>query len=903
MKKDHQKTIFLIDGSSFLYRAYYGMRPLHTSKGEPVHAVYGFCRMIKKLIDRFSAQHIALVWDSKGPTLRHELYEQYKATRQAPPHDLFDQKEHIVSFATMIGLHQVSKAGYEADDLMFSIARDMAQQKYDVVLVTSDKDMGQVLDARVSLYDYFKEEMISKELFEQKRGFPVEKLPFYFALLGDSSDNIPGVRGVGKQTAQQLVNQFDSLEDLYARIETIEKPRIKNALIANKDNAFLSQKLFLLVYVQTNTTPEACALNVADWRNARPLFEKLEFKQLLAQAGVSKQERQALVDEQIAALKKRNFRMVTTPEALAQLVTEIRQAGVVAIDTETNGLDPRSCIMVGISICTQEKVAYYIPFGHQTDEPQLAYEQVRQALQDVFADTTITKYFHNAKFDIHMLAAQGLAVKGPLFDTLIAASLVTKDWQRISLKQLALYYFNEHMLTFAQVVKDQKLPNFAHVPLDIATCYSANDAYQTFKLASVFQDELKKEGMMDLFEAIEMPLMHTLCAMESRGIYADKAVLQELDQHIAQTLGGIEKEIIAMIPSSHAAINLNSPKQIEQLLFYTLHLPPQKKSGKRTGYSTDQDVLETLSKLHPVPGLILKYRELYKLQSTYAQSLQDHINERDNRIHTTFSQTRVATGRLASSEPNLQNLPASGAGLAIRGAFKAAPGKLFISADYSQIELRVLAYLSQDKAFIDAFHAGRDIHRETAARLFEVPFDQVSHEQRQIGKRINFSILYGLTAYGLSKDLKIPFADAKHYIEKYFAQFPNVREWMERVINEVKAHGYVTTHWGRRRYIPAIYEKNKVLYDEAVRIAINTIAQGTAAEIVKKGMVTLNEKLGAMDATMLLQIHDELVVEAPQQHADRVAQMIKETLESVVDWNVPLVASTRIGADWREISK
>ncbi len=903
MNLNSKKSIFLIDGSSFLYRAYYGSRPLHTTKGEPVHAVYSFCRMIKKLIERFSVQNIAIVWDSKGPTMRHEMFEEYKATRQAPPTDLFDQKERIVEFAELIGVHQVAKQGYEADDLMFSIAQDMQKEDFDVILVTSDKDMGQVLSDKVYLYDYFKDQLLSQAAFEEKVCFSVAKLPFYFALLGDSSDNIPGVKGIGKVGAQQLVTQFDSLKDLYARIDTIEKPRIKNALLANKENAFLSQKLFLLHYFKTGVTIQDLAINQAQWSAARPLFKELEFKSLLADTGVTKEQRQQLFEHKVALLKKKNFKTITTPIELAAVVQEIEKSGHVAIDTEADGLDPRSVNMVGISLCTAESIAYYIPFGHQTIEFQLAYEQVQHALQPVFANEAITKYFHSAKFDLHMLASHGLHVNGPIFDTLIAASLVTKDWQRIGLKNLALFYFDEEMLTFEEVVKAQKLPNFSHVQFPLATLYAANDAYQTLKLAQLFKIELAKEGMQELFTKIEMPLMHILYGMEARGIYTDQSVLAELDRQIGVTLCKIEADIRAMVPESQTGINLNSPKQVEQLLFYELKLPPQKKSGKKTGYSTDQEVLETLAKLHPVPALIMKYRELAKLQNTYAHALPAYIDKQDQCIHANFNQTRVATGRLSCFDPNMQNIPASGPGLAIRTAFKPLPNNVFISADYSQIELRVLAYLSQDEALKQAFLDGRDIHCETASRLFDVPFERITHEQRQIGKRINFSILYGLTPYGLSKDLDIPFNDAKQYIDKYFAQFPGVCAWMDKVVEQTKKSGYVTTNWGRRRYIPAIAEKNKVLHDEAKRVAINTVAQGTAAEIVKQGMIALDKKLKKEGAIMLLQIHDELLVEAPKEKAEKVEAIMKETLEGIVDWNVPLTATTRIGADWREVSK
>lgn len=904
MKQSSAKKLFLIDGSSFLYRAYYGTRPLHTSKGEPVHAVYSFCRMIKKLIDRFGVQHISLVWDSKGPTVRHEMFTEYKATRQAPPSDLFEQKERIIQFADAIGLHQIAQPGYEADDLMYSIAQDYAGDGTQVILVTADKDMGQAITGSIVLYDFFKDQLLDKARFEEKMGFAVEKLPFYFSLLGDASDNIPGVKGIGKKGAQELVLQFDSLEHMYENLDQIAKPRMKNALIENKENAFLSRDLFLLQYTKTDVSRDDLSFNSADWVRAFSLFKELEFKSLITD-GANKEQRQIVSEQKIIEIKKKDFIKVVSPDQLKEIVDQIRTAKFVAIDTETTGVNPYVDRMVGISLSVNEQTAYYIPCAHETGEEQLSLQTIQEILTPVFADTTIRKIFHHAKFDLHVLAEHGLPVAGPIFDTMIAASLVAKEWQRIGLKSLAEYYFDEQMLTFDEMVKEHKLKTFAQVPLDQATLYAANDAHQTFKLAKLFAKEMSSDGTRELFKSLEMPLMQILFDMERFGIRVDKATLQDLDSRLSRALSIIEQDIKGLLPDQSIDINLNSPKQVEQLLFHELKLPPQKKSGKKTGYSTDSEVLQILSELHPVPSLILKYRELYKLQSTYAQGLQAFINAKDERIHTSFSQTRVATGRLSSLNPNMQNIPASGPGLAVRAAFKPDEGNLFISADYSQIELRVLAYLSGDKALTQAFLDGRDIHKETAARLFEVPFDHVSATQRQVGKRINFSILYGLTPYGLSKDLNIPFTDAKEYIDKYFAQYPGVKAWMDSVVEQAQEHGYVTTHMARKRYIPAIHEKNRVLFDEAKRVAINTVAQGTAAEIVKQGMINLAKQFNdnKMPGQMLLQIHDELLIQAPKDQEQQVVEVVKNILENVVNWPVPLEVTIRTGADWKEVSK
>lgn len=902
---DPKKTLFLIDGSSFLYRAYYSLKPLHTPNGEPIQAVYSFCRMLKKLIDTFTPHYMVVAWDSKGKTVRHEIYQDYKATRQAAPNDLFEQKARIIEFLDLIHIKQVAHTGVEADDLMYSIAKDFSAQGLTVVLVTSDKDMGQALDANIVMFDPFKDVFIDVPAFEKKMGFPVEKLPFYFALLGDTSDNIPGVRGVGEKTATEIVQQFDSLEDLYANLHKVAKARISAALAEQKENAFLSRKLFLLQYQDLAIAPQDTTYEESRWIQAQPLFNELGFKSLLAEMGVKAKEVSA--EDKIEFLRTCDLRLVTTQEQLQEVVREIQAAKFFAIDTEGTGLKALECDMVGLSISTTEKHSYYIPFGHKIMEQQLTYQEVKEALKPFFEDAAYKKYMHHAKYDMLVLSAHGIQVEGLAFDTLVAASLLVKDWQRAGLKYLSVQYFNEQMLTFDDVVKQKKYKDFSYVPLDIATYYAANDARQTLRLLPLLQDQLEQENMVALYNDIEFPLVRVLYEMEKVGIPLDVDVLKHLSKDLEKELALVYEQILGFVPADKKDFNVNSPKQVEMLLFDTLGLPTQKKSAKKTGYSTDQSVLSELSKLHPAPGLILKYRELYKLKSTYVDALPTYVNPKTGCIHTNYSQTSVATGRLASSEPNLQNIPAdaSGYGIQIRKAFKPQPGHVFLSADYSQIELRVLAHLSQDPVLIKAFLGDHDIHAQTAAGLFDVSLEDVSHEHRQIGKRINFSILYGLTPYGLSKDLGISFSDAKFYIEKYFAQYPKVSSWMEGVLEETKENGYVTTLWGRRRYIPGIYEKNRTLYEEACRVAINTKAQGTAAEIMKKGMIALSHTLkeSGVDAHIVLQIHDELVISVAEKDAQAIEKIVKQTLEAVVDWNIPLQVSTRIGRDWMEITK
>jgi DNA polymerase-1 len=908
MKLDPQQTLFLIDGSSFLYRAYYGLKPLHAPSGEPVQAVFSFCRMIKKMIDAYTPQHIVLVWDSKGKTTRHEIFADYKATRQAAPSDLFDQKEYIVEFADLIGLKQVAQMGVEADDLMYSLAKDWVAQQPDsnVVFITLDKDMGQALtlSEQVYLLDAFKNEFSDRMAIEEKMNFPVEKLPFYFALLGDSSDNIPGVKGIGKTTATDLVNQFDSLEDMYNRLHEIKKAGVKTALLTYKDDALLSYQLFLLHYAPLHFTEKDVHFDPNNWNNARSLFEELNFKSLTASAGQTKQERAQDVEEKIAYWRERNFITVQTQEQLDEMCTYLQARGAFAVDTETTGLQPLEVDLVGMSFCSDSDRAYYVPCGHTTGEQQLSREIVLAAVKPILENEQYKKYLHNAKYDMLVFSHQAITLRGLALDTLIGANLIIKEWQSASLKKLSHAFFNEDMLTFEDVVKSSKYKTFAEVPLDIATLYAAADSYQTFRLVKIVEDAFAQEPKIaDLYKNIEHPLIEVLYEMEKEGVNLDVDLLDALNQKVTADLIIIEAEIAVVIGKD--TINLNSPRQVEHLLFDVLQLPPQKKS--KTGkFSTDYEVLTTLARLHPIPAMIIKHRELTKLKNTYIEALPTYVNKETNRVHTTFSQTTAATGRLASNNPNLQNIPAdaSGYGIEVRAAFKAGEGRVFISADYSQIELRVLAYLSQDKNLINAFLQGHDIHTETAARLFDTTI--VTNEQRQLGKRINFSILYGLTPYGLSKDLNISFKDAKKYIERYFEQYPQVAAWMQSIIASTEKHGYVETHWGRRRYIPTIYEKNRTLYEEACRIAVNTVAQGTAAEIMKLGMIAVHAALEEQFPTscIVLQIHDELIISAPIADAIAVEQLVKKILEEVVKgWNVPLEVMTCNGSDWKEITK
>lgn len=917
-----EKSVFIIDGSSFLYRAYYGLRPLHTSNGIAVHAVYGFCRMIKKVIDTFGINHLVVVWDSKGTTHRHEMHSEYKATRQAPPSDIFEQKKLIQEFIDLVGIASLSRSSVEADDLMYSFALKLSKYHYQAVIVSSDKDMRQALSENIIIFDPFKEIVMDVDACEKRYGFPVEKLPFYFSILGDVSDNIPGIKGIGEKGASQLVNQFKSLDDMYSNVDLIEKLRTRDLVIGGRDKAFLSLKLFLLQEFEVNLSADDVVFDVNNWQNSLSFFKKLEFKSLVKEVEFlgdqcQKSEMLPLVlPKQLH--EKYDFILVNNAAQLINLCATLKVEKAFAVDTETTGLDPMQAQLVGISIACRPGQAFYIPIAHtlpaqqlslldKTQTPnelvQLPLSEIKLHLGKLLADEAMKKYMHNAKYDQLILMQAGFEVKNIAFDTMIAASLVTKEWEKNGLKDLSQQFFQETMLAYKDVIKTYGVTNFSEIPLLPATQYAAADAHQTLKLVPVFKQMLKEQGLEGLYFNIELKTNDVLVAMQQEGIICDRNVLYHLSAQVDNDLSKIEQEIHAIAGQK---INLNSPKQVRELLFEQLKLRPGKKNTKSASYSTDVEVLTELAFEHEVPKLMLVYRELYKLKSTYIDALPTYINKVTGRIHTSWNQTIAATGRLSSSNPNLQNIPRSSAyDVDIRSAFKAKEGWAFVSADYSQIELRILAHLSGDGHLKSAFLSHQDIHAQIAAKIFNIKESEVSEQQRSIGKRLNFSILYGLTAYGLAKDMHVSYGEAKKYIELYFEQYPGVLAWMDQTVEFVKKYGYVSTLYGRRRYLPGIYEKNKTLFDLARRMAINTPAQGAAAEITKLGMIAVYHALieNGMEAKILLQIHDELLVTCPQSEVVVVSKILEEKLMSAVVWEFPLTVSIRTGLTWKDVTK
>jgi len=897
---NQRPRVFIIDGASFMYRALYALKPMHSPQGLSVGTVYGFCRILRKLIQEWSPQYLLLTWDSRGKTERHALLSTYKGSREAPPQELTDQKELIKEFADIVGICQIALPGIEADDIMYSLSLDLVQQGFDVVIVTNDKDMGQIVNEHIVLYDAFKEVFINRETIIEKYGIPPEKLSFYFGIVGDTADDIPGVRGIGPKGAEKIVPHFSSMEHLYNNLDQLTDEKLRKKLCEHREDALISEQLFRLIKHEIPLDINQCQFQLQQWNNARHFFTELGFTSLLKDLQESRPDSTPFSKKYAIT-----FTTISSEEELKVLCNTIQNVGSCAVDTEIEGVHVLQSKLVGVSLAYEKGHAYYIPVAHYGG-PNIAHNLITQYLKPILEDQHIKKYLQNAKFDILVFSHYGIDLNSVVFDTMIAADLLAREDERVNLKYLSQRYLNQEMVSFKDLLAQHQVTSIAKVPVKDAQEYAAADAHQTLQLTHLFEQKLKDEHFHELFYTIEMPLVAILTHMEREGIVLDVPRLLTINERVVRDLNIIKQNIVDLVGPSADTINLNSSQQVGKLLFEDLQLTPVKKTTGKTRHSTDREVLFELARHHPVPALIIKYRELYKLKSTYLDALPTFVNPFTGRIHTTLSQTATATGRLASSEPNLQNIPVEPhEAISVRSAFKAPDGHLFLSADYSQIELRVLAYLSQDPQLTDAFLHDKDIHAITASRLFDVSLDTVTHEQRQLGKRINFSILYGLTPYGLSKDLHIPFADAKLYIEKYREQYPGVHQWMESVIDETKQHGYVTTHWGRRRYLSGIYERNKHLYELACRTAINTKAQGTAAEIVKLGMIHVTRMLAAShpSAKLILQIHDELLISVPHDDAHAIQTAVQEALEQVTDWNVPLRVTTRIGHTWGDVTK
>lgn len=882
------ETVYLIDGSAYIYRAYHAIAPLTNSEGMPTHAVFGFLNILKRMLKDKSPKYLAVAFDMRGPVFRHEMYADYKANRPPMPDDLAVQIPYIKELVQAMNIPSFEKQGIEADDIIASAAKILEERGHTVVVVSGDKDLLQLVNENTVMWDPMKDKIMDIAAVEEKYNVKPQQLLDCYALMGDSSDNVPGVPGIGPKTAEKLINQHGSLEGVYEALEGMKKSKMKERLAENKEKAFLSRDLIRLKYdAEVPAELTSYAFIDGDTEKLQDLFSRLGFKSMVEETAETK------------SVPTEGFTLVQTEESLKLLLEKLQKTSLLVIDTETTSLDVSRAALVGISLCTDFESAWYIPVGHieengDLQDGQLEKSLVLDALKPFLQSEALPKLGHNIKYDYSILQKScGLTLRGPLYDSMIAAYLVQPGRRSLKLDELCLDHGYE-LTPFSAVVQDPKKEScFAYVRLEEACTYSCEDVYGALLLWQDYEKQLEELEEYALFSNVETPLVPILADMELAGITVSEQVLGQLEEEFQEELDSLQEEIHGLAGYS---FNLNSPKQLGVLLFEELELPHGRKT--KTGYSTDMKVLEKLAGKHEIPAKIMRYRILAKLQSTYVLKLKKLINPESGRVHTSFNQTVTATGRLSSSNPNMQNIPIrSKEGNRIRGAFISGKGKVFLSADYSQIDLRVLAHYSQDEALLHAFRNGEDIHARTASELFSVSPLLLTSEMRRVAKSINFGIVYGMSAFGLSNQLGISRKEASRFIDRYFHLYSGVQTFMKSIVERAGKDGYVTTLLNRRRMLPEINIKNKTRREFAERTAINTPIQGTAADIIKLAMIQVvpSLKKANLSARLLLQIHDELVFELPESELEKTREVVRKAMEEALALDVPLVVNFETG--------
>ncbi len=889
-----KKRLVLIDGSSYIYRAYHALPKLSNSKGEPTGAVFGFAQMIKKVLRELEADRVAIVYDPPGGTFRNEMYPEYKANREAMPEDLVEQLPRVREIVDLWRIPTLDVPGYEADDVIGALA-NKAKDDYEVLIVTSDKDMGQIVGENIKLLDTMKDKTTGLREIKEKYGVGPDKLIEIFGLAGDSSDNVPGVPGIGEKTARQLIEQYGSIDRVLANIDEISGKKRKENLQNYGDQALLSRKLVTLdPDVPLDVEPDDLTPGEPDIAKLRNLLAEMEFHSLMDLFEAPEGEAKTSSTEK--------YYTVSTNEELNGLVESMKEAEWISFDTETDSLSPMQARLIGISFCIEEGKAYYIPLAHEylgvPEQPDTG--EVLKDLEPVLKNSSTKLVAQNAKYDMLALARHGLDLeKNISFDTLVAGYVLNPARYRQSLEVLAREYLGRSVSTYSDLVgKGAKARPYKEIDVKLAGDYSCEDAEVAFALRPVLEKKLKKEKLWEIFTDLEMPLVPVLMRMEKNGVRVDRDKLKKISDEIEKQLEELLKKLHKI---AGRKFNPNSPKQLAEVLFDDLGLPVIRKT--KTGRSTDQEVLEELALRHELPSLILDYRSMSKIKGTYADSLPRLINPETGRIHTSFNQTVTSTGRLSSSDPNLQNIPVrSGIGRRIREAFVPENGRLLVSADYNQIELRILAHITGDRTLLESFRKGEDIHARTAAELFDVSTEEVTSDQRRMAKVVNFGIAYGMSPYGLAQNLRIPRDEAKKIHDAYFERYPKVKEYMDRNIEETRKSGYVQTLRGRKLFLPEINAKNRTVRANAERAAINAPLQGTAADIIKQAMVEVQNFLDENypDTKMILQVHDELLFETPEKDVPEIERAVKEIMESVMEIEVPLPVDVGHGSDWGE---
>ena len=883
----NEKRILILDASSILYPAYHVLKNFSTRAGFPTGAIYGFTRTLLKLLREYPSRYMAVAFDAPGEKLRHKRYEAYKAHRPKMDDALAVQIPRAKELVDAFHIARFEEPGYEADDLIATLVERSRELDLEVLIVSGDKDLMQLVNEKTSILKPSRDP--SKDLarmgaaeVENYLGVPPEKIRDYLALTGDSTDNVPGVPGIGEVTARKLLREFHTLENVLKNAEKVGNERARLALMAHKDQALLSYELVSLETIPLKDPLQRCKLGEPDRPQIKKLFEELEFQSVLKELGLA----------ETAAPKpaqKVDCQIVLDGETLNELCGRLAPTGEISLDLETTSQDDMKAEIVGIAIALEPHKGYYIPVGHEGlgFPRQLKLVTVLDKLRPLLESDHVEIIGQNLKYDSKVLARSGVNLPKIAFDSMLAGYLLDPE-SRKDLNELALRYLDHAMKSFSDLGRAK----MSEVPIEDAAEYSVADAEAVIRLKEVMLPKLKELKLERLFYQVELPLIPVLVSMELKGILVDQDVLREQGKELEVLLDQLKREILQLAGEE---FNPNSPKQVASILFDKLKLPIIRKT--KTGPSTDAFVLEQLAASHPLPEKLLAHRELEKLLNTYVRKLPEHINPETGRIHTSFNQSVTSTGRLSSSEPNLQNIPIrSQLGGQIREGFIAPRGRVLIGADYSQIELRIMAHIAEDRGLIEAFERDEDIHLRTAATIFGVPLEKVNAPQRDIAKRINFGLAYGMSSFGLAQWAKIPRKDADQFVKSYFASYPGVKAYMERIIKQAQEQGYVESLLGRRRYFGKLDSRSE-------REAINMPIQGTSADLMKLAMIHLHEQIqtGKLKADMLLQIHDELIFEVDKDQAEKSAQLIKKTMESVMKLAVPLKVDVKVGQNWGEI--
>ena len=917
--------LVLIDGHALAYRAYYALPPtLSTSKGELINAVFGFTSMLLNVLRDEKPDYIAVAFDV-GKTFRHEKYKEYKAHRIEMPDELRTQMARIQEIVRALGIPIIEAEGYEADDVLGTLAQKAEKEGVEILIVTGDTDTFQLIDEHTRVLTSrrsFSDTIVyDQEGIEERYGLQPHQLIDYKALVGDTSDNIPGVRGIGKKTATKLLQQYGSVEEIYAHLDEVKSSRFRNALEQGRESAFLSKFLATIVTdVPAELDLEACRTSEFDQDKVKELFGELEFRTLLnrlpsetqAEKGRQAPPHQLPMFQEAEQVEEEtttptNYQIVADEEALEELVARLSKAAAITLDTETTSTDAMAAGLVGIALTDREGDGYYVPVGHGLGAgEQLPLDYVLEKLRPVLEDESIAKYAHNSKYDLTVLVRHGAHVQGLSFDTMIAEWLADPASRNLGLKNLAWTRLGVEMQPISDLIgSGKKQITMAQVPVAQAASYAAADVDMTHRLVKVLEPELRKRELLSLFTEVEMPLVPVLVEMEMKGVKLDVEYLGEMSRQLHGQLSTLEREIQEMVGYP---FNINSTQQLSDALFVRLGLPAKGVQKTKSGhYSTSAGVLEKLKGQHTVIELILKQRELAKLKSTYVDALPQLVNQRTGRVHTSFNQTGTVTGRLSSSAPNLQNIPIrTEMGRQVRRAFVAEEGSVLLAADYSQVELRILAHISQDPAMLGAFARDEDIHTSTAAFLFDVPLGEVDQEMRRVAKSINFGISYGMGGYGMAWRTGLSQKEADRFIKEYFTKYSRVKAYLDETKRKARDIGYVETLLGRRRYFPELRSGSRAHQNvraSAERMAINAPIQGSAADIIKIATIRLHQALKeqGLRSGMTLQVHDELVLEVPEGELEVVAPLVKSTMEGAFQLDAPLKVDMKVGKNWLEM--